>query len=393
LGEVSHFMKKETSDKLIEQLLENNFTVIASYHMSIDGCYFGGVTVKLKKFFTLTMLIVLIILGFVYPMHYYIMQPGGAYDLGDYVKVENADQPSKGKLNMMTVSLSVATPFTYALAHFSDEKEILKDNQVRNPNESDKDYNNRQLKLMTDSQFNAKYVAFKKANLNYKIHYNGVYVYYVVANGAADHILNTGDEVIGIDGKEVHKHKELVDYLANKKKGDQVKVKIKRDHQTMVKKIKLKKIPGTGGKIGLGITFADSTSITTEPKVKIDAEDIGGPSAGLMFTLEIIDQLTKGDLTKGYNIAGTGEMLETGDVGRIGGIDKKVIAANDAGVEIFFAPNDTLPEAVKKKNPGIQTNYQEAVQEAKKIGTKMKIVPVKNIDDALNYLEKLPEKK
>ena len=348
---------------------------------------------NLKRFFALIILTVLIILGFVYPMHYYIMQPGGAYDLDNYVKVEHADEPGSGKLNMMTVAMSVATPFTYALAHFSDEKEILKTSQIRSPNESDKDYNNRQLKLMSDSQFNAKYVAYKKAGLDYKVHYNGVYVYYVVEKGAADGILNTGDEVIGIDGKEVLNHTELVKYLETKKMGDQVKVKIKRDDKIMEKSITLKKIPGAQGKIGLGISFADSTSITTNPEVVINAEDIGGPSAGLMFTLEIIDQLTKGDLTKGYNIAGTGEMLETGEVGRIGGIDKKVIAANDAGVEIFFAPNDTLPEIVKKKNPGIQSNYQEAVKEAKKIGTKMKIVPVKNVDDALNYLEKLPEKK
>ncbi|MFJ8261643.1 SepM family pheromone-processing serine protease [Rummeliibacillus sp. NPDC094406] len=348
---------------------------------------------NLKRFLALIILTALIILGFVYPMHYYIMQPGGAYDLDNYVKVEHADEPSKGKLNMMTVAMSVATPFTYALAHFSDEKEILKTSQVRSPNESDKDYNNRQLKLMTDSQFNAKYVAYKKAGLDYKVHYNGVYVYSVVEKGAADGILNTGDEVIGIDGKEVHKHTELVDYLETKKKGDQVKVKIKHDDNIMEKSITLKEIPGAQGKIGLGISFADSTTITTNPKVVIHAEDIGGPSAGLMFTLEIIDQLTKGDLTKGYNIAGTGEMYETGEVGRIGGIDKKVIAANDAGVEIFFAPNDTLPEIVKKKNPGIQSNYQEAVKEAKKLGTKMKIVPVKTVDDALKYLEKIPEKK
>lgn len=359
----------------------------------LSGCEFGGEILRLKKFFVLIVLVLLIIIGFVYPMHYYIMQPGGAYDLDNYVNVENADKPSKGKLNMMTVAMSVATPFTYALATFSDEKQILKDDEVRNPHESDKDYNNRQLKLMTDSQFNAKYVAFKKTGLDYKINYNGVYVYYVVAKGAADGILETGDEVIGIDDKVIHKHKELVDYLDGKQKGDQVKVTVKRNDQTLVKNVKLKKIPGADGKIGLGITFADSTSITTNPKVKINAEDIGGPSAGLMFTLEIIDQLTKGDLTKGYNIAGTGEMLENGDVGRIGGIDKKVIAADDAGVEIFFAPDDTLPEDVKKKYPTIQSNYQEAVKEAKKIGTAMKIVPVKNVDDALNYLEKLPEKK
>ena len=348
---------------------------------------------KLKKFFTLIVVVAIVIIGFVYPLHYYIMQPGDAYDLDNYVKVENADEPGKGKLSMMTVAMSVATPFTYVLANLSDEKEILKDSQVRSPHESDKDYNNRQLKLITDSQFNAKLVAFKKAGLEYKINCNGVYVYYVVEKGAADNILETGDEVIGIDDIKIHKHKELVDYLASKKKGDHVKVKIKRDHQTLEKKITLKKIPGADGKVGLGITFADSTSITTNPEVKINAEDIGGPSAGLMFTLEIIDQLTKGDLTKGYNVAGTGEMFETGDVGRIGGIDKKVIAADDAGVEIFFAPDDTLSKEIKKKNPGIQSNYQEAVKKAKKIGTKMKIVPVKNVDDALEYLEKLPEKK
>lgn len=348
---------------------------------------------SVKKFLIVIALAAIIIVGFVYPLPYYIMQPGGAYDLDQYVKVDNADQKGKGKLNMMTVSMAVATPFTYAAAYADDEKDILKEDEVRSPNESDKDYNNRQIKLMTDSQFNAKYIAFKKTGLDYKIVYNGVYVYYVVKNGAADGILETADEVTGIDRLKIHKHQQLVDYLTTKKSGDTVTIKIKRDGKNMKKKVVLKAIPGTKGKVGLGITFADNTSIKTDPEVKIQAEDIGGPSAGLMFTLEIIDQLTKGDLTKGYNIAGTGEMLSTGEVGRIGGIEKKVIAADDAGVEIFFAPNDTLPEVVKKKYPDILPNYQEALKQAKKIGTKMKIVPVKNVNDALDYLEKLPEKK
>ncbi|AMW98326.1 SepM family pheromone-processing serine protease [Rummeliibacillus stabekisii] len=348
---------------------------------------------SVKKFLIVIALAAIIIVGFVYPLPYYIMQPGGAYDLDQYVKVDNADQKGKGKLNMMTVSMAVATPFTYAAAYADDEKDILKEDEVRSPNESDKDYNNRQIKLMTDSQFNAKYIAFKKTGLDYKIVYNGVYVYYVVKNGAADGILETADEVTGIDRLKIHKHQQLVDYLTTKESGDTVTIKIKRDGKNMKKKVVLKAIPGTKGKVGLGITFADNTSIKTDPEVKIQAEDIGGPSAGLMFTLEIIDQLTKGDLTKGYNIAGTGEMLATGEVGRIGGIEKKVIAADDAGVEIFFAPNDTLPEVVKKKYPDILPNYQEALKQAKKIGTKMKIVPVKNVNDALDYLEKLPEKK
>ena len=120
--------------------------------------------------------------------------------------------------------------------------------------------------------------------------------------------------------------------------------------------------------------------------------NIGGPSAGLMFTLEIMNRLIDEDLAKGYNIAGTGEMLEDGTVGRIGGADFKVIAASREGVEIFFAPDDEFRKKCYDKNPGLQTNYEEAVEMAKKIGTKMKIVPVKTIDDALDYLDKLEPK-
>ena len=150
----------------------------------------------------------------------------------------------------------------------------------------------------------------------------------------------------------------------------------------------LKEIPGENGRAGLGVRFQEDRTLTTDPKVEFNTSNIGGPSAGLLFTLEIMNQLIDGDIAKGYNIAGTGEMLEDGTVGRIGGADFKVIAASRQGVEIFFAPDDDLPEEVLARNPGLKTNYEEAVEMAEKIGTKMKIVPVKTIDDALEYLDR-----
>lgn len=108
-----------------------------------------------------------------------------------------------------------------------------------------------------------------------------------------------------------------------------------------------------------------------------------------MFSLEIYNQLTKNDLTKGHSIAGTGTIDPDGTVGRIGGIDKKVVAADNEGAEIFFAPDDEITPEMKKAYPNIQSNYKEAVKAAKDIGTKMKIVPVKTFDDALNYLKAL----
>lgn len=345
-----------------------------------------------KRFLSLMVVIALMILGFFYPLKYYIMSPGGAYDLTEYVDVQDGDKPRADSFSMMTVSMSTATPFTYAMAKLSDEKDIMKEQQVRAPEESDSEYNLRQLKLMTDSQFNAKYMAFKTTGKEYKVNYQGVYVIYVVDDSAAMNILQAGDEVTKIDEQEIEKHQDLVDYLKDKKKGETVALTFKRADDVLTKNVKLKEIPGADGRIGLGITFTDSKSITTNPEVKIDSEDIGGPSAGLMFTLEIIDQLTAGDLTKGYKIAGTGEMLETGDVGRIGGVDKKVIAADDEGVEIFFAPNETITDEMKKASPGIQSNYEEAKEQAEKMDTKMKIVPVKNLDEALAYLETLKAK-
>src|SRR5699024_769198 len=107
---------------------------------------------------------------------------------------------------------------------------------------------------------------------------------------------------------------------------------------------------------------------------------IGGPSAGLMFSLEIYDQLTEEDLTKGYEIAGTGQVDYDGNVLPIGGIDKKVIAADKAECDIFFDPNEHgMPDS----------NYQTAKETGEEIGTDMKIVPVDDFEEALSYIDNI----
>ena len=82
-------------------------------------------------------------------------------------------------------------------------------------------------------------------------------------------------------------------------------------------------------------------------------------------------------------------MDSAGNVGRIGGIDKKVASASASGAKIFFAPNDEITKEMKKAQPGIKSNYEEAKAAAKKLGTEMKIVPVKTAQDALDYLEQM----
>lgn len=337
-------------------------------------------------------LLIVSFLGF-YHLNLYVMQPGSAHDVSKLIEVSEGDQDDKGTLSLMTVAMYQATPISYLFSKFKEHRKFLNIEQVRNPHENEEEYNVRQLQLMQDSQFNAKLVAFKQAGLSYNVQHHGIYVLNVLEGGASDRILKTGDEIVAINGEVVKDQQQLASKLVNKRINEKMELAIIRNKKKLDVAINLNRIPGaTNSKMGLGITYAESKSITTDPKVTISTEDIGGPSAGLMFTLGMLNQLLDEDLTKGYNIAGTGEMHEDGTVGRIGGIDMKVVAADEDGMEIFFAPEDEITKEMKKNNPEIVSNYETAVRTAKEIGTDMKIVPVKTIEDALAYLDKMEPK-
>ena len=120
--------------------------------------------------------------------------------------------------------------------------------------------------------------------------------------------------------------------------------------------------------------------------VTFDTSGVGGPSAGLMFTLDIYDQVNNEDLRKGRKIAGTGTIESDGSVGEIGGAALKVVAAAKAGADIFFVPKNPVDEETLKKDPDAKTNYEEAVAAAKDLDTDMKIVPVTTVQEAIDYL-------
>ena len=346
---------------------------------------------KRKSLILLSVLIIVSVLSF-YPLESYISKPGGAYDIAPLVQVEDGDEDDKGTLSLLTIALAKATPLTYAYAKVADNQKIYKADQIRQQNEDEKEYNVRQLKLMSDSQFNAITVAFNRANMPYTVINNGIFIFNVLDGSAADNVLEPGDKILEMDNIKDLTEDVIKDYLKDKKEGDVIRLKIVRDKKELFKEITLKIIPGVQEKPGIGITYKADKVVETNPEVNINTEDIGGPSAGLMFTLEILNQLLPEDITKGYNIAGTGEILPDGTVGRIGGIDLKVVAADKKGMEIMFAPDDDIDPAILAKNPGLTSNYEEAVKSAKKIGTKMEIVPVKTVDDAIAYLEQLKPK-
>ncbi|QDX95046.1 PDZ domain-containing protein [Brevibacillus laterosporus] len=330
----------------------------------------------------------LMIISTYIPLPYYVQRAGTAKELAPIITVEGGVKDEKGTFMLTTVRMSRATPLWYVYAQFSKDVDLISDKFITAQGESDEDYAKRELLVMQRSQQVAEAVALKKAGYPVKMEDQGVLILSVMDGYPAKNVLKVGDVITSLNNKPVKTTNDLFLLLEGKKAGDAITLQFKRDGQEKKAELVLAQLPENNGakshRAGFGITPQDQKRILFDKKITIAANNIGGPSAGLMFTLEIYNQLRPEiDITRGYRIAGTGEMNSDGTVGRIGGINHKIIAADAAGAEIFFAPNDTS---------GDKSNYEVAVETAKRIHTSMRIVPVKTVDDALQYLQHLKPK-
>lgn len=344
-----------------------------------------GVTQGMRKkiyYSSAVLLIFLLISGMYYSLPYFVSKPGMAKELAPIITVEGGYK-DEGNFMLTTVRMGRANIYSYLEAKFRKYEEIYPLDMVLYNKETEEEYNARQLQMMAGSKFNAIEVAYRKAGLPVHYKYKGIYVVQVVKGMPAEGNLQAGDRIYKIDGKSFPSSEKFIEYVSKKQAGDQVILTYLRNKNTSTVKVHLKAFKEDSTKIGIGISLVDDKEIIVDPTVNVKTDEIGGPSAGLMFSLEIYNQLTKEDLTKGYQIAGTGTIDEKGNVGPIGGIEQKIVAANKAGAEIFLAPNE---KGIKK------SNYRAAVKTAKDIHSNMKIIPIDTFDDAVKYLEKLPEK-
>lgn len=324
------------------------------------------------------------------PIPYYLEVPGSAEKLTTFVTVDGQKDKDKGAFMLTTVGIRQATPLQALLSKTNNFTTLLSKKELLG-DATNQEYNAMQKLYMTSSQNNATRVALDLAKIPYEMKFNGIYVLGVQEKSDFYGKLQVGDVVTKIDGKNFENTEEFMNYVKGKPVSDEVVITYLRngkEHEVSGKLIEL----ASDHKAGIGIQLTDHSELVTKPVIKIDAGSIGGPSAGLMFTLETYGLLSHKDLRKGHLIAGTGTIASDGTVGRIGGIDKKIVAANEEGAEIFFAPDDEITPEMKKIYPDLKSNYEEAVEAGKKINTKMKIIPVKNVQDALDYLNTLKEK-
>lgn len=192
--------------------------------------------------------------------------------------------------------------------------------------------------------------------------------------------IDPADKVLEVDGVPVQSVTDLSRELSGKKPGDTITMLIDRpDAGEMTVVVELSASPDDPNRTIIGFIPFDTQVVTLPFEVDIETNQIGGPSAGLAFTLSLIDELTEGDLTGGGNIAVTGTIALDGSVGAIGGLYQKTNAVHQNGIDVFLVPASQH-----------ELSEPETLQRLDDAGRgQVEIIPVATLEEALEALEEL----
>ena len=297
---------------------------------------------------------VIVLVAFFVPTPYVLMSPGTPQNiLGDAISISGAETfPTKGKLSVTSVMVtnpdSYLTGFDILYGWITSDQAVLPRVEIYPENETAEQSNQQGAADMQESQINATSAALSL--LGYKGE-SKLIINTVNPNSFAFKQLLTGDQIISVDQKVLTSATQITDYLDSKKAGDIVNVKVIRSSAGSTPiEIPVKLSKRDDGSAFIGVNIETKHNFPVNVKIKLD--ETGGPSGGLIFALGIVEKLQSEDLIRGRNIAGTGTITDTGEVGPIGGITEKIIGAKKAGVSIFIAPIDncsdiTHPELLK----------------------------------------------
>lgn len=317
--------------------------------------------------------------GLLFDVPYVALVPGSARDTEPLLAVEGIDEyPSDGELLYTTVRLRQRPNFwEYLLLRIDDDAEVVPEEDIlgdRTPEEN-RELN---LNLMSDSKQVAVAVALEQLGYD-AVQTDAVLIHDVVADEPADGLLERGDSVLAIDSVPTPSTEALVTTLEALEPGDTIELEIERHgaDSTETLSVVLSEHPDKPGSAFLGIQPGDRLNFADDFgfEVEIDSGNVGGPSAGLAFTLAVLDQLTEGELTGGASVAVTGTINAAGQVGPVGGVLQKTAAVRDLGVDAFIVPGGLGPDEMADINA--------------KADGRLAIIPVSTVEEALDALASL----
>ena len=178
----------------------------------------------------------------------------------------------------------------------------------------------------------------------------------------ADGVLEVDDALVSIDGQPADTYRDVTTTLKDVEPGDTVDVVVKRDDRRVSEQITTTTNPDDPDRAYMGVLLG--LGFTSPVDVNLRLDDVGGPSAGLIFSLAIVDSLTPGSLTDGRDLAGTGTITPQGRIGPIGGIVQKMYGAKDSGATTFLAPKSNCREIVGNVPDGLDVVAVRTLDEA-----------------------------
>lgn len=255
--------------------------------------------------------------------------------------------PTSGQLNMTTVSVSDRLTMFRALGLWAaGDSRIVPREDIYLPDKTDQEVEQEIRKSFVTSEVNAEVAALGYLHRPIKVMIGGV-----GDKSPAVGLLSPGDQLLAIDGRPIESVSAVYEALRETRPGQQVTIRVLRAGAPREVAVTLGSRPD-GPQGFLDVT--PSGELLNPDEIMIGLTDVGGPSAGLIFALAVVDKLTPGELTGGRFVAGTGEISQAGDVGPIGGIPFKMMAARAAGATVFLVPAKNCEEAMSNAPEGLQ---------------------------------------
>jgi Lon-like protease len=322
---------------------------------------------------TVTIGVALGLLGSYVTIPYYTLGPGPAEDVSGLVHVSGQRvYPSAGTFFLTTVAVSTreVSLFEGFLGWLDPSVAVYPRKRIVQPGLTDQQQSQYNALDMEQSKYGALIAALHATGFTTPP-IPGALVIGVAGGFPAEGKLKNGDLIVAVNGTRVRDVEAAVKPIASGKVGAKVTVTVERDGKRIDVVMRTIQSPAQDEEKRpvLGVRLAPAIRLPFD--VTIDSQNIGGPSAGLAFALEITDVLTPEDLTHGHHVAVTGTIDPSGAVGLVGGVEFKVRAAEKEGADVFLAPRDEVKDARRAASQHLM------------------VIGVSTLDDALAQLRKL----
>ena len=306
------------------------------------------------------------------PSDSYIFLPDRARPVAPLVSVPGGKAPHDGGgIYYVDVLVRKASWLERLFPSVREGATIEPAEKFQPPGVSEKARRTEDLRAMSRSQEVAAAVALRTLGYKVTVRATGVLVEDVARDAPAAGKLLPTDVIVSVDGRRVRTSKDLRSILKSRPTGTTFRIGVRRGGALTVVRVGTIADPRQGGRPILGIFPGQAASVRLPLDVKIDAGDVGGPSAGLAFALDILEQLGR-DVDHGRRIAATGQIELDGTVAPIGGVEQKTIGVRKAGIHVFLVPAG------------------ENAAEARRYAKGVRIVPVQNFQQALRALATKP---